>query len=277
MKCTRCGVELARKYDFALFHCGTCKLWYELTEDGVIHDLRTRDVALELLKTGYSPSKIAKEMSITTSSVMQYLYYQIGEGHIRRSDMIFTIDLTVRDYVENLIATKTDNFSSSDMVKEINSSKTSIDADDATAYLDLRNDRLAFGDMYEYVREAELNLHTLVKKTLISRYGTEKWWRDGVPDTLRGELARQFETDSEPAAEPYCYTSIIQLGEIIKSQWALFQDVFPKRLTSDRKSFLEALARLNRIRRMVMHPSREKNPTTDDFAFVREFRRNLLA
>jgi len=278
MECTKCQSELPRSYDFPLFHCVTCKLWYEVIEEVPlsVRSLRTRDVALYLLQKGYSPSKIAKEMDIRAQeSVMPYLYYQIGEGKIRRSDIIFRIDPAVREQVESLISTKTITLSNSDIVKEIKSSSKSTDIDDAIAYFNLRDDRLAFGDMYEYIREAELILHSLVKNTLLSKYGLEKWWREGVPDTLRGELARQFETDPEPAAEPYCYTSIMQLSEIIKSQWSLFQDIFPKRLTSDRKSFLETLTRLNQIRRMVMHPSREKNPTTEDFAFVREFRKNL--
>lgn len=274
MKCV-CGEEIPRKYDVPLFHCPTCKHWYKVGEDGVFLSLRTRDAALELLRNGYSPSKISREMDITSISVMQYLLYQIGEGEIRRSDVIFTIDPTIRNQIEGLIATEADKFYPSDIIKKMKSSGASIDTDDAAAYLDLRNARLAFGDMYEYIRESELTIHTVVKWTLIAKYGMENWWRKGVPETIRGDLASEREKDPMPAAEPYCYTSIVQLREIIKTQWSIFQDVFPKKLTVDRKSFLDGLLRLNQIRRLVMHPSRGENPTTDDFAFVRALRKHL--
>lgn len=155
--------------------------------------------------------------------------------------------------VESLIATKADKFSPSDIIKEIKSSGASIDTDDAAAHLDLRNDRLAFGDMYEYIREAELTIHSVVKMALVANYGIEDWWRKGVPETIRGDLASERERDPVPAAEPYCYTSIVQLREIIKTQWNnIFKTVFPKELTVDKKSFLDSLLRLNQIRRLVM-------------------------
>lgn len=60
--------------------------------------------AAELLKEGNSPSKIAQEMKISLASVKQYLYLKVGEGKIRSSDIVFSIDEEVRNKIESIIS-----------------------------------------------------------------------------------------------------------------------------------------------------------------------------
>jgi predicted transcriptional regulator len=50
----------------------------------------------ELLLKGFSPSKIASKFGISTKSVKQYLFVAIGMGLIRRSDILFSIDRSLR-------------------------------------------------------------------------------------------------------------------------------------------------------------------------------------
>ena len=59
--------------------------------------------AVSHLKKGLSPGEIAKIMGISFSSVMGYLHRGIGEGAIRRSDILFTIPKATREIVETLI------------------------------------------------------------------------------------------------------------------------------------------------------------------------------
>ena len=59
--------------------------------------------AVRLLKTGHTPTSIAREMGISVASVMGYLYNQVGEGRIRRSDIVFAIAPDVRRAIESAI------------------------------------------------------------------------------------------------------------------------------------------------------------------------------
>ena len=50
-----------------------------------------RQQAVQWLVSGLSPSGIADKMGISVLSVMAYLYTEVGEGHIRRSDILYAI------------------------------------------------------------------------------------------------------------------------------------------------------------------------------------------
>src|SRR5438477_4322247 len=62
-----------------------------------------KDEAAQHLMSGMSPREIARTMGITIASVEQYLYTKVGEGTIRRSDILFSIELETRKLIENLI------------------------------------------------------------------------------------------------------------------------------------------------------------------------------
>jgi len=229
-----------------------------------------RHEAAEWLRKGYSPSEIAHEMNVTTSTVMNYLYNQVGEGNLRRSDIVFAIDEEKRDAIEALIP----KYESSYWYKihrRLQRTGISIGREDLILYLKLRDARVAFGDMYEFIRDIEVNLHDLVKSTLISEYSKD-WWRKGVPNQIRADCASSLELDPEPASEAYSYTTFIQLGKILEAQWDIFKKTLPKRLASDRRATIRRLEKLNHIRNSVMHPIKNLQLTDKDFAFVRELR-----
>jgi predicted transcriptional regulator len=62
-----------------------------------------KDQATSLLIAGNSPSQIASLMGISIGSVEQYLCTKVGEGTIRRSDILFSIDANTRNTVEDII------------------------------------------------------------------------------------------------------------------------------------------------------------------------------
>ena len=39
-----------------------------------------------------------------------------------------------------------------------------------------RDARVVFGDLYEFIRDVEIPLHSLVKSVLTKEYGPEDWW-----------------------------------------------------------------------------------------------------
>lgn len=228
--------------------------------------------AVSLLMNGYSPSKIAKKMGVTVSTVMGYLYNQVGEGNIRRSDILFSIDPKTRSMIEDLISELNTTYWF-DIYKFAEEKGIKLNKDDLKIYLQLRDARVAFGDMYEFIREIETILHNVIKKILIHEYG-ENWWRKGVPTKVRVACVTAFEEDTNPSFHPYCYTNLIHLKEIINKQWKIFSKYLPKKIVKDKHVFLCKLAKLNQIRNRVMHPVRG-DLDEKDFVFIREFREYL--
>jgi len=229
--------------------------------------------AVEWLKKGCSPSKIAQQMGVTTSTVMSYLYNQVGEGKIRRSDITFSIDEETRDEIESVVSRIETTYWFS-VFMELKKSGKSIDTSDLRVYLNLRDARVDLGDMYEFIRDIEISLHDLVKSKLTSRYEKD-WWRKGIPPQIRAECAAAWEKDPEPASEPYAYTTFIHLGEILKKQWFIFEEILSHKLASNRRGTIQRLEKLNHIRNSVMHPVKGTKLTEKDFSFVREFRKDF--
>jgi hypothetical protein len=118
------------------------------------------------------------------------------------------------------------------------------------------------------VRDIEVRLHRFIKRVFISEFGEEDWWRGGVPDHIRAECAALREKDPEPAPEPYNYTHLIALREILDRKWSILSKYLPAEVAQNKKDFLERLVQLNRIRNNVMHPVRGGMLTEEEFEFV---------
>lgn len=58
-----------------------------------------KDQAARHLLAGSSPRQIANTMGISIGSVEQYLYTKVGEGTIKRSDILFSIDSDTRKLI----------------------------------------------------------------------------------------------------------------------------------------------------------------------------------
>lgn len=222
--------------------------------------------AVGLLHEGNPPSAIAKRMGVSVSTVMGYLYNQVGEGRIHRSDIVFSIDQNTRDLIERAIC-ELNTTENEVLVSHLPSGY--IDRDDLRVYLELRDARVALGDMYELIREIEVTLHRVIKDVLSETFGPD-WWRKGVPEGIRAECAASRERDADPAEEPYCYTTLIHLKDILDKRWSVFSKVLPPKVSTNRNELLSRLTELNRIRNSVMHPVKASPPTEVDFGFVRD-------
>lgn len=135
------------------------------------------------LVLGFSPSTIAEIMGITTSTVVDYLYNQVGEGTIRRSDLLFSVDKQTRTKVEELI--KGDRRNVRDRLRRISGGN----AEDGTVYYALRDSFIPRGDVYDYLSRIEVFLHNHVRENLARHLSPGRWWRDGVPENIRAECA----------------------------------------------------------------------------------------
>lgn len=236
-----------------------------------------KEQAADLLKAGNSPSQIASLMNISIGSVEQYLYTKVGEGSIRRSDILFSIDADNRRIVEDVILKigKRDCYSVYQSAKR---EGFSLDYKELEIYLRLRDARISLGDMYEFICQIEITLHEMIKNILTAKYGKGEtgWWRQGIPVEIRKDCARLREEETEPAAEPFCYTTLIHLRKILDDQWAIFSQVLPLPIVKEKKKFLSSLAKLNSIRNYVMHPVKGMPITEDDFSFVRGIHRAIM-
>jgi hypothetical protein len=205
---------------------------------------------------------------------MQYLCLSIGEGELRRSDIAFSLPHDVRVAIEEAIEQTSSN-SAAAITRTIRKKGIQANRVDVSVYLHYRRARVVLGDMYELLRTVEVRLHSFVKQAFIAEFGEEQWWRSGVPDNIRAECAALLEKDPEPADEPYCYTHLISLREMLDKRWSVLSKYMPKDLLNQKKDLLERLLKLNRIRNSVMHPVRNAVLTEDDFEFVRDLESQL--
>ncbi len=233
-----------------------------------------KDQAANLLRQGLPPSQIAQQMGTTPAAVMQYLCLKIGEGELRRSDIAFSLPPHVRFAIEDVIeqnGAKTPG----EILRFLRKRNITSNRVDISIYLHYRRARVVLGDMYELLRMVEVRLHSFVKQAFVAEFGEEQWWRSGVPDNIRAECAALLEKDPEPADEPFCYTHLINLREILDKRWPILSKYMPKDLLNQKKEILERLLKLNRIRNSVMHPVRNAALTEQDFEFVRDLELDL--
>jgi len=189
--------------------------------------------AAELLRHGLSPSQIAREMKIPVGVVMAYLYRQIGEGELRRSDILFTLDPQARERIEKLVQDR-GSIVAWKLRRWLHNDGFEVDSEDLQIYLKLRDARVDLGDMYELIRDLELSLHGFVREALEREFGAEQWWREGVPLNVREDCAITNERDAEPASDLFCYTTLIHLLQIFDKNWASLSPALPGKLRANK-------------------------------------------
>ena len=223
----------------------------------------------ELLRQGMSPSQIAREMNVSLGGVMNYLYRLVGEGGLRRSDILFTLDRTARQEIEKIIQER-GTVQPGKIRRYLAAAGINVNSDDLRIYLKLRDARVDLGDTYELIRDLELSLHRFIREALIRQYGDEQWWREGVPLNVREDCAVINERDPEPAQDLFCYTTIMHLFVVFDKQWTTLSQFLAAKLKANKQEFLANLKRLNSIRNKVMHPVKGYVITEEDFDFIRE-------
>jgi len=226
-----------------------------------------RDQACELLRQGNSPTQIADKLHLRASDVMNFLWTKIGEGELRRSDIAFSLKQNVRRAIEAVVA-DTKSQLPGHICKELEKRGIHCNRFDVRMYLEYRRAPVVLGDMYELVRNVEVRLHRFIRRIFIAEFGEDDWWRGGVPDNIRAECAALREKDPEPAPEPYNYTHLIALREILDRKWSILSKHLPADTAQNKKDLLERLVQLNRIRNNVMHPVRGGMLTEEEFEFV---------
>ena len=173
--------------------------------------------AEELLRQGLSPSEIAGQMGISVASVIQYLCTRVGEGALRLSDLYFSWTPEKREALQRA-AGRRRSMTMAEALKMVKLegpvpvdrilSSNGLCREELELFESLRTRRVFSGDMYEYISEAEVAIHGLVRAILERELGVEesRWWRDGIPSNIRIKCASRREEDDEPCEVAYAYT-----------------------------------------------------------------------
>lgn len=98
----------------------------------------------------------------------------------------------------------------------------------------------------------ENSIRSLVTDIMSEAHG-ESWWQDKVPEQVRNHVAgtqrKELEAGvSQRSADPIDYTTFGELGEIIRSNWSDFTDVF-----QNLKALEKVIATLNALRGPIAH------------------------
>jgi DNA-binding cell septation regulator SpoVG len=229
---------------------------------------------LNLVSEGLSPSKIAADCQLPTSTVIQCLATAINEGQLTRSEVLSTFAKDWRDNVDSITfqIKEVSPKRAASLVAAMDLMDIKCDAEELKLYISYRSKRVREGDLYEIISDIERKLHSAIKAVLVSKFGSgsDSWWRQGVPEKVRLSCVAGREIAGDYESDPYSYTTFIHLADIIEGNWGLFAPRLPKITGANQKVFVSELKRANGIRNKVMHPVREESPSEEEFAFVRD-------
>jgi len=227
--------------------------------------------AEELLREGLCPSQIAKRQRVSFSTIKKYLFQAIGEGRLKHSDVYLSVPESTRNSFEQIWAEE-------ECTGRVPWPKLP-DYKDAKLEFELlsqiRKSSALVGDLYQFIAESEIRLHRLVEERLRREFGGgDAWWIHGVTQAIRIKCVTRREEEKRSNRE-FCYTTLIDLKEIIDKQWKLFETELPPCWSSRKADFRSDMDRLNRIRNAVMHPVKDSDWTNDDLQFIRRIHRAI--
>jgi len=98
----------------------------------------------------------------------------------------------------------------------------------------------------------ENSIRSLITEVLSEKHGVD-WWKAKVPDNVKNHVAGTQKKELESgiavrSQDPIDYTTFGELGEIIKSNWSDFTDIF-----QDIKALEKVIATLNVLRGPIAH------------------------
>ena len=98
----------------------------------------------------------------------------------------------------------------------------------------------------------ENSIRLLITEVLLEKHGVD-WWRKTVPENIRNHVAATQKKEREAgiatrSQDAIDYTTFGELGEIIKSNWNDFTDIF-----QDIKALEKVIATLNVLRGPIVH------------------------
>jgi hypothetical protein len=98
----------------------------------------------------------------------------------------------------------------------------------------------------------ENSIRSLITEVLFEKHGVD-WWKSVVPENVKVHVAGTQKKEAESgiairSQEPIDYTTFGELGEIIKTNWSDFSDIF-----QNIKALEKVIATLNVLRGPIAH------------------------
>ena len=125
----------------------------------------------------------------------------------------------------------------------------------------------------ELITEIEDDIRNMTIAILKNKYpeAPQSWWREGVPQSVRGNAAQRAET-SEEGGEPHQFLDLIDYKRIAEQSknWGDFEGRFTvDRSARSKSARLSWMDRLNTIRNRVSHSGR-RHVTSEEIVFLED-------
>ena len=122
------------------------------------------------------------------------------------------------------------------------------------------------------IRDIATEVHAKIFDTLRERYGDDKYFEDGISD-IKMKVKAFGRQQEDPKRLPLdSYLDFIDYRKIVstKQHWLLFKEWFniPEPGDKGLAKNLKWMARINELRRIAAHPTKERNYTLEDFDYL---------
>lgn len=126
---------------------------------------------------------------------------------------------------------------------------------------------------YAIIQAIERSLKSAVLDVLKAEFRGDSnlWWYEGIPEKVRLKVTQRIEADKGALGDREDNFDLLDYRAIIMANWALFKDMLG-RDAPGRDRGTNWLERLNDLRRIVMHPSREALIDWDSLSQLEEYR-----
>lgn len=121
--------------------------------------------------------------------------------------------------------------------------------------LEIRKEAKNMAKNYEIFYCLEKSIRNLINTAMESEIH-ENWWEEEgiVPDTVKSEVKKRIKKEIDSAVtmrstDPIDFTTFGELGEIVKSNWTIFNGIGFKSV----KAFEGVMAKLNTLRGPIAH------------------------
>lgn len=120
--------------------------------------------------------------------------------------------------------------------------------------LEVRKEAKEMAKHYEIFYCLEKSIRDLISTTLETT--GETWWADKVPQIVKDDVKKRIQREKDSGVtvrseEPIDFTTFGELGEIIKSNWDIFQTIF-----NSIKAVENVMSQLNTLRGPIAHCSK---------------------
>ncbi len=118
--------------------------------------------------------------------------------------------------------------------------------------------------------ELQLMIHDATMTLLLDRFGRDEsgWWRKGVPEKVRTEVAARRETNPEGGAYDQFF-ELLDYRSIASANWDSFDPFFGFGSGKGKESQLAWFSKLSAIRNRIAHPERG-TVSEEELAFIEE-------